>query len=461
MEKSVAERIGRFCLSLDYEAIPPKVREKVKDHLLDTLGICVRSATLDSGRIMLDLMQSWGGAPESSLIGAELEIGVQNAAFANGVLAHGLDYDDTHTESVVHPSACLAPVALAVGEKTGCSGREVLTALTAGLEMMIRLGLPALNRFHMRGFHTTSICGTFAAAATAGKLMGLDPAGLCNALGICGSFTSGLLECVSFGSWAKQLHAGWAGLCGIAAAQLAQKSFTGPLSIFEGRLGLYNSFLRSEPLDLNVIFDGIGEKWEILNIRPKLYPCCHYLQAFLDCAAFLRAQNAFDKEKIQKIVCRVSEGAANIICIPWEKKLAPASAYDLKFSLPYAVAVMLSRGKAGFSEFSSIATRDMEVGGLMEKVSYEIEPGFTVKDMPGAIRIGLEGGTCLEHCIDQVRGDAGHPIGREELVEKFRDNCLPSLGMEKTAVAAALILNFEQQRNVNELMRQLAGATDK
>ena len=454
MEKTIAEKISEFCCELTYDAIPPSVREKTKDLMLDTLGICAVSSQQDAGRIILDLVQSWGGVDESSLVGADVKIPVQNAAFANGVLGHGLDYDDTHTESVVHPSACLVPVAMAVGEKTGRSGKEILTALTAGLEVMIRIGMPALNRFHMRGFHTTSICGTFASAVVTGKLMNLSQKELNSALGISGSFTSGLLECLSFGSWAKQLHAGWAGLCGIISAQLAQRSYTGPLTIFEGRLGLYNSFLRSESLDLDMIFKGLGTDWEILNIRPKLYPCCHYLQAFLDCVAFLREKQKIDPGMIQKIICGVSEGAANIICTPWEKKLSPLTDYDMKFSLPYAVSVMFVKGKAGFSEFSATAFQDPDVRALMEKVTYEVEPSFTVKDMPGAIGVTLNDGTIIEHRIDQVRGDADHPISRNELLKKFYDNCPALLGEEKSKTVAEQIINFEQHSSIEGFMSQ-------
>ena len=457
MEKTIAEKMTQFCLGLDYDSIPPIVLEKTKDLILDTLGICARSSSLDAGRIILDLVQTWGGGAESSLVGSSTKVSIQNAAFANGVLAHGLDYDDTHTESVVHPSACLVPVALSVGESTGCSGKEVLTALVGGLEAMIRIGMPALNRFHMRGFHTTSICGTFASAMVAGKLMNLSQAEINNALGIAGSFTSGLLECLSYGSWAKQLHAGWAGLCGIVSAQLGQRSFTGPVSIFEGRLGLYNSFLRSEELDLNLIFKGLGKEWEILNIRPKLFPCCHYLQAFIDCGAYLKNEYKIDYGMIKKIVCRVSEGAANIICNPWEKKSAPTTDYDLKFSLPYAVALILVKGKAGFADFSLSTLGEPAIKALMGKVVYEVEPTFKVKDMPGAIEIQLNDGTSVEYCIDQVRGDAGHPISREELLGKFFDNCHTVLSEKKSRKISELIFNFEHQRDIEDLVGHLTG----
>ncbi len=456
MEETIAEKITQFCLSLDYDAIPLEVLEKAKDLILDTAGICIRSSRHEFGKNILEFVQNWGGVPESSLVGSSKKVCMQNAAFANGVLGHGLDYDDTHTESVVHPSACLVPVVMAVGEKTEGSGKEILSALIVGLEVMIRLGMPALNRFHMRGFHTTSICGTFAAAAATGKLLGFDQNEMHDALGVSGSFTSGLLECLSFGSAAKQLHAGWAGLCGIVAAQLAKRSYTGPLSIFEGRLGLYNSFLRSEPLDLDLIFKDIGNAWETLNTRPKLYACCHYLQAFLDCAALLRKANNLNCRSIQKIVCTVSEGAANIVCSPWDKKLVPATDYDTKFSLPAAVSIMLATGRAGFSDFSLASLQNPDVRALMDKVVFEIDPALKVKDMPGAIEIHLTDGSSFAHCIEQVRGDAKHPISREELLEKFYDNCGSVLDEEKSKEIAEQIIRFEDLPNIKELMGQLA-----
>ncbi|MDP2971773.1 MAG: MmgE/PrpD family protein, partial [Deltaproteobacteria bacterium] len=345
MEETIAEKLSGFTDGLTFETIPEKVIKKTKDLILDTLGICIASSKMDFGKAALGLIAGWGGVPESSLIGSEAKVPAQNAAFANGVLGHGQDYDDTHTESVVHPSACLVPVALSVGEKTGASGREILAALVSGLEVMIRIGMPALNKFHLRGFHTTSICGTFASALVTAKLMGMGREKMVEALGISGSFTSGLLECIPSSSWAKRLHAGWAGLCGIVAAELANTGYTGPRTVFEGKLGLYNSFLRSESIDLNVIFKSLGTDWEILNVRPKLYPCCHYLQSYLDCVSFMRREFHLNPKDITKIDCKVAQGAVNIICEPWEKKISPKTAYDARFSLPFAVSLMLAKGK--------------------------------------------------------------------------------------------------------------------
>jgi 2-methylcitrate dehydratase PrpD len=454
MEKTIGENIGEFFDDLSYENVPPAVIEKTKDLILDTMGICVASAKMDFGSAALRLVAGWGGLPESSLIGHKGKVPAQNATFANGVLAHGQDFDDTHTESAVHPSSCLLPVALAMGQRNRCSGREVMTALVGGLEIMIRIGMPALFKFHLRGFHTTSICGTFASALIAAKLMGLKAEKMTEALGISGSFTSGLLECIPSGSSAKRLHGGWPGLCGIVAAQLANEGYTGPKTVFEGPLGLYNSFLRSEPLDLTTIFKNLGTDWEILNIRPKLYPCCHYLQSSLDCISYLRKEYHLRPEDVAKIQCRMPYGAVNIVCEPWEKKISPKNGYEARFSLPFAISVMLVKGRAGIEEFSERYLEDSEMKALMARVSYEVEPSFEVKDMPGWIDVSLKNGGRVVHRVDKVRGDAFHPIKREELLEKFYGNT-EALGREKAQRIAESVFEFEQMRAIEDLMDQL------
>ena len=452
MEKTIAERFAEFGASISYEEIPPAVVEKTKELILDTVGICISSSRMDFGRAVLEMVVQWGGGRESSLVGSKIKVPSQNAAFANGVLGHGQDYDDTHTESVVHPSACIVPVALAMGERVEGSGKEVLCALATGLEVMIRIGMPALNRFHLRGFHTTSICGTFAAALVAAKLSGFDKKKMSDALGISGSFTSGLLECIPSGSSAKRLHAGWAGLCGIVAADLADHGYTGPETVFEGRLGVYNSFLRSEVLDLNAIFKDMGSEWEILNVRPKLYPCCHYLQSFLDCVSFLKKEYSFKPDEIAGIECNVPAGAVNIVCEPWSSKIAPKTSYDGRFSLPFAVSLMAVRGKAGVEEFSEKYLTDPEIERLMTKVRYQVEPSFQVKDMPGWVIITLKSGDKISHRVDRVRGDAANPISRDELLEKFYQNT-SQLDPKKRKKIAKMILVLESQEKISDPMK--------
>ncbi len=454
MSHSIAERLAQFSHGLSYDDIPPEVIEKTKRLILDTIGVCIGSTRIDFGRAALQLAAGWGGAPESTLIGRRTRVPAQSAAFCNGVLGHGQDYDDTHTESVVHPSAALVPVALAVAERAGSSGRETVAALVGGMEATIRIALPALNRFHLRGFHTTSIAATFGAALIAARLerMGLERT--VEAVGISGSFTSGLLECIPAAAGAKRLHAGWGALCGIVAAQLAVGGYTGPSTVFEGKLGVYNSFLRGEALDLSVIFNGLGRDWEILNVRPKLYPCCHYLQSFLDAAAALRREHRLRAEDIANISCRVAPGAVNIVCEPWEKKMNPITGYDARFSLPFAVALMLTKGRAGVAEFAEENFADPRIRQLMSKVGYEAEPRYQVKDMPGWIEVTLKNGARHVQEIPEVRGNARNPVALEELLEKFHANTAFS-GRAASSRIAEEILAFETLPDIGGFMARL------
>lgn len=454
MPQTIAERLAQFSYDLSYDDIPPEVVDKAKRLILDTLGVSLGSTRIDFGKSALDLVAGWGGAPEATLIGRRIRVPAHNAALCNGILGHGQDYDDTHTESVVHPSAALVPVALAVAERTGRSGREMLAALVGGMEATIRIAIPALNRFHLRGFHTTSVAATFGAALIAARLEKLGLRRTVDAVGIGGSFTSGLLECIPAAAGAKRLHAGWGALCGIIAAQLARGDYTGPNTVFEGKLGVYNSFLRGESLDLSVIFNGLGRDWETLDVRPKLYPCCHYLQSFLDCAAALRREHEMRAEDIAGVSCRIAQGAVNIVCEPWEKKLAPVTGYDARFSLPFAVALMLARGRAGVAEFSAQSAADPQIRQLMAKVSYAVEPKYEVKDMPGWIEVTLKDGTRRRWEIPEVRGNARNPVALEELLDKFNANT-SFLGAAASSRIADDVLALDRTADLRGFMARL------
>ncbi len=454
MTATIARRLAHFTHTLEYEAIPPPVIEKARHLVLDTVGVCIGSTQLDFGRSAIALATGWGGPPQASIIGAGGLVAAQNAALANGILGHGQDYDDTHTESVVHPSAAMVPAALAEAERSGSSGRAMLAALVAGTEATIRLAMPALNRFHLRGFHTTSIAATFGSALMSARLRGMSEEEANQAVGVGGSFTSGLLECVPAASGAKRLHAGWAALCGFVAADFAQRGFTGPATVFEGKLGVYNSFLRDEKLDLAVIFDRIGERWEILDTRPKLYPCCHYLQSFLDCAAKLRREHAIRTDDIAKIECRIAAGAVNMVCDPWPRKIDPRTGYDARFSLPFAVALMFARGRAGTAEFSEATLPDPVIRSLMPKVSFEVEPRYEVKDMPGWVRVTLANGA--QHTAENpaVRGNAANPIPLDDLLDKYYANT-GFLGRAASERIAGQILALDESDGVGDLMAAL------
>ena len=454
---SLSESLWRHAGAVRYETLPAPVVEKVKDLALDTLGVALGSASLDFGVAARALVRSWESSGGASVIGDARRVPAHAAALANGVLAHGQDFDDTHTESVTHPSACVVPTALAVAESRGASGGDAIAAMAAGFESMIRLALPARNQFHLHGFHTTSITGTFGAAIIAAKLDGLDDAAATNAIGVAGSFTSGLLECVPAGAGSKRLHAGWAGMSGILAARFAAHGLTGPATVFEGRLGVFNSFLRGETVALAEILDGLGEEWTLLDTRPKLYPCCHYLQSFIDCALWLREEHGVRPEDVSSVRCRVAAGSVNMICTPWAVKQAPRDAYEAKFSLPFAVAIALHDGRAGTAEFTLDNARRPGIAALMSRVSFEVDPAFSVKDMPGFVELTLVDGRTVTRLQPCVRGDRAAPVPRVELLHKFHDNLRATPFASRADAIATAVIGLDAQPGLGELGALLRG----
>jgi 2-methylcitrate dehydratase PrpD len=358
--KPYAEVLCEFAESLRFEDIPAKVVEKAKEHLIDTLGISLASTRNKYSQLLVEAVKELGGEAESTILGFGEKVPCANAALANGSLVHAVDYDDTHLESIAHLSAPVVPTALAVGETQESSGKEVLTAIIAGYEIMARIGNAAAGLFHKKGFHPTSICGTFAASIIAGKLLGLDSTQMANAMGICGSFASGILEFLVDGSWVKPIHAGWAAHAGIIAAQLAKKGLTGPHTVLEGRLGLYNTHVGIENVKKDKLIEGLGKSWETLKISIKPYPSCHFTHSFMDAALNIKKKYGINPNDISYILCLVPQVIVNIVCEPITIKQNPQTDYDAKFSLPFTVAMILLRDKAGLDEFNDMTIKDPE-----------------------------------------------------------------------------------------------------
>ena len=236
------ERIAAFTSSLAFEQIPDEVIEATKLHVLDVLGCGLAAHGLGvagEGRATMAEL----GTGDATAIGLDTPLPAPHAAFANAMLCHGLDYDDTHSDSVCHITVVVVPAALAVAESLGRSGEDVLAAVTAGTEVVSRIGMAASGAFHARGFHPTSVCGVFGATAAAARLAGLDAETTTSALGLAGSMSSGLMAYLNDGTPTKPVHAGWAAQAGVLAAQLAAHGAAGPAGVLDGRFGIFHAFV--------------------------------------------------------------------------------------------------------------------------------------------------------------------------------------------------------------------------
>ncbi|HWP35230.1 MAG TPA: MmgE/PrpD family protein, partial [Thermodesulfobacteriota bacterium] len=431
-----SETLARFVADLTLAQVPPAVVAKAKQILLDTVGIALAASTADSGPMAIALAARLGGRPESQVIGAPVRVAAANAALANGTLAHALDYDDTLEEGVIHAGASAGIAALAVGEAVGASGRAVLEAAIAGLEVAYKLGVVAPGRFHARGFHPSALCAPFGAAAAAGRLYGLSAEELVHAFGVAGSQASGIIEYLADGSWTKQLHPGWGAHAGIVAALLAREGFRGPRTVFEGPHGFFAAFAGGEGVRLARLAE-IGVVWELPRAMLKSYPCGSISHPYMDCALRIRQRYAPRPEEIVRVVCRTHPGPVPRLWEPLADKQRPPTPYGAKFSLPYSIAVILVRGRAGLAEFSEAAIRDPEVLGVAAKVGYELDPTLPYpRHFTGHVKVILADGRVLEESQPHPRGGAEAPLPAEELEAKFLANAtlaVPRAAAEETA----------------------------
>lgn len=424
---SLTSRIADFAFEL--KDMPQEVAACVVDHILDAVGVGLAASSLPESARLHAAVRALGAGEEASALGFAGRLPAPSAALLNGTFVHSLEYDDTHTASIVHGSSVVVSAALAVAQKHGASGAELVRAVLAGWEIMIRMGLAAPGAFQRRGFQITAVGGPFIAALIATLLARRTPRDAVNAMGIAGSQAGGVFEFLAEGATVKAMHPGWAAHAGLVAAELAAGGMTGPTTIFEGQHGFYRLYAADEaaPAKLGALLDSLGSRWLILEAALKGYPCCHYLHPFLEAIERLRAKGA-RPENIAFIDCDVPEEETMLICEPWERKLAPASGYEAKFSLPYSLAVMLCDGDVGVATFAGAANHRAALE-LASRVRWQPwrDSGFPQR-FAAKVRVTLKNESILEETISQVRGSPERPFSRSEIDAKFTANAALRLG---------------------------------
>ena len=285
--------------------------------------------------------------------------------------------------------------------------------------MLIRFGLAAPNGFHAKGFMSTSVTGTLAVALLAAELMGLDEDRTLAAIGIALSQSSGVMEFLTNGSSVKSLHPGWAAHGGVVAAMLARSGMTGPETSLDGKHGLFRQFTGDEAAAgrFRALIGGIGREWHLPKAAYKFYPCCHYLHPFIEAAGKL-AERGVRPGDVERIVCRVPQGEAAVICEPWERKQAPDNGHAARWSLPIAVAAQLVEGKIDLATFEAPA--GAAVRQLAQRVAWEPLPGARFPERFEAEVVCKTKAETQTVRIDDVFGNHTRPPGADAVLAKFR-----------------------------------------
>jgi 2-methylcitrate dehydratase PrpD len=427
----------RAC-AIDFADIPAEVVAIAKTHILDQLGVGLAAATLPRNGALAALLSNLGTGGKATALGFADPVRAAAAALRNGALMHSLEYDGTHTPSVTHGGSVVAPVALAASEETAASGPSLLRAFILGWEILIRMGLAAPGAFAKRGFQLTAVGGPYAGALTAGLVLGLESRALTSALGIAGSQASGLFECVREGATVKALHAGWPAHAGLLAARLAEAGMTGPASIFEGRHGFYRAYAdeMDAPARLRDHFETLGEYWHLPEAALKVRACCHYIQPFIECLELL-LNRGLEPDQIAAINCEVPPGEESLICEPWEEKLRPASAYQAKFSLPYALGALLANRTVTIETFEGPTQPDICAAAARVTWSPMADGDFPNR-YSARLTVITRSGARLSAEVEDVKGTLGRPFADGEVRGKFLDcasRALESGGPERVIAA--------------------------
>jgi 2-methylcitrate dehydratase PrpD len=448
VDHPLAEELSLFTLQLAYDAIPVAVRERAKHLILDSVGIALASAKYPFAAVSLSALEELGSG-DAAVIGFGRRLTLRDAVLMNGILIHGLDFDDTHIRGVIHSTCSSFPCSLALADRDGADGRTLLTAYVAAMEVATRLGAVAKGGFHRAGFHPTGLIGAFGCALATAKLLNLDPERATMAQGIVLSMASGSLEFLEDGAWTKRLHPGWAGVAGITAGTLAKHGFTGPRSAYEGRFGLYASYLKNNlaKADRVLATENLGRNWQIDEVAVKPMPACHFAHAAADAGIVLHKTFGLPGNAIRGVRVLVPQEAVEIVCEPLVNKRNPANSYDAQFSIPYIVATGLLKGRFTLAELEDEALSDPAVISLASRIEYEVDPASTFpRHYSGEVVVETVDGRSLRHREGINRGNADRPLTNDEIVAKYLDNAQRAVSRDTADLIQNAVLTLDHQK---------------
>jgi 2-methylcitrate dehydratase PrpD len=403
--------LSDYALGVRFEQLPADVVRLAKDCLIDALGAALYGHEVEAGKAALRYVGDAAAGP-CAIVGTSRRVAPDAAAFAGGVLVHAAELDSLRQPGAgVHPGASLVPVALAAAQVGGASGRELLAALVAGIEVLFRIGTATRHSAEARGFHAPGLTGPFGAAIVAGKLAGVDAHTLCRALGIAGSLSGGLLEFAKSGDGGlvKRLHLGRAAQAGIVAVQLARAGFDGPSSVLEGRHGFLHAYCESS--DAARLTDGLGTRYETSTLCLKRYACHIVAHTPVYAAQQLRAAHDIDARRIAAI--RI-EGAPRLAA-NHDIKL-PANQVLAQYSVPVCVAAALLHDAGDPATFGARLLQDEAIRALAQRVT------LVATDATGlatVTRITLDDGTIYERAQTDFPGCPSTPFTPAQLRGKF------------------------------------------
>jgi 2-methylcitrate dehydratase PrpD len=441
----VTGELARFIASTRHGDIPEIVIAEAKMCLLDWLSVTLAGANDPMVESVVQTVELLGGAPQATVIGKGFKTSVVNAALANGMVSHVLDFDDTSVEFLGHPSVTLFPSLLALAEWKRKGGGDMLRAFVIGYEVGCRVALGATPNHYLAGWHGTSTIGTFSSAAGSACLLDLDSQQIAFALGAAGTQAAGLKAV--FGTSCKPFHAGKASSNGLLAALLAQKGFTSVDNILEGKQCFWEMFSK-DPHPQDALAD-LGTKWHILNNKYKFHASCYGTHAPIEAALKLKRDHAIDPDSINRIEIIVSGPMLEVA-----GKTKPQKALEGKFSIPYSVANALLTEDTGINAFTDEKVNDPRVVSLRDRVTLTPSDGLAPFESEVTIHSGDKRYQTKLNILELVLGEEQK---KRDILTKFRSLSAPILGDLCIQEIIERVERLEEERSMSDFVALLAG----
>jgi len=406
--QGVTSALARFVASTRWEDIPETVRHEAKRALLNFFAVAIAGCRTAPIELALKALSEFSGGRQATIVGRAERIDALSAAFLNAAGANVFDYCDTHLPTVVHPTSPLAPAVLAMAELRRVTGPEFLLAFILGFEIECRVGGAVSPGHYPKGWHITSTCGVFGAAAGAAKLLDLSEAQIVWALGNASTQSAGLCECLGWP--AKSVSVGNAARNGLFSALLADKGFEGPPEPIAGAQGFLAAM--GEPPNWSALLDGLGKSWEVANNSIKPYPAGFVIHPLLDIALDWRKQNP--DAVVEKVLAR-----GNPLLVQRTDRPEVATGRESQVSLQHAVAAALVLGKAGLDQFTDACVNDPKVGAMRRRIAVASDPAIST--IAVEMEFTTADGKVHRMSTQAARGSASNPLKDAEIEQKLRD----------------------------------------
>jgi len=446
MSKNATLEISRFLADLTYDDLTSEVIEKTKKHILDGLGNQVCGSQDIGSKLLVQTFENLNREGGSTVITYPFKMWAPIAALLNGTMAHSVEMDDSHRDSLTKAGSVLVPTVLAVSEHCNSTGKEMLIALVCGYETMIRIGLSINPGHRSRGFHSTGTIGAFGAAAVTAKLLRLNGWETANAFGIAGTQSSGLAAFLDHSSMIKGFNAGKGAFNGIISGLLAQKGFTGPINILEGKEGFCTAY--SDDVKLNYVTEGFGKPLKIMEVGFKPHAACRYAHGPIDVVAEIITAPV-SVELIKQVIVWTSPLAIRQSDIPEPKTLHAAQG-----SSNYSIALAIVTGKKylNIEDFKNNWCRQ-DIVDLSKKIKLKSdEKAYGYMGRGCRVRLEFVDNRVVENSLELPKGEPENPLTDKELREKFKGLFIPIMGKNTGEKVIKLVRDIDMVDNIGPLM---------